>query len=136
MSYALSAALQAAVYQHLLADPELSALIGGAIYDEVPVGSTPPTYVSLGDESVRERSDMTGEGAEHRFTVSVISAAAGFRAAKDVAGAVADALQDAGLSVPQGHVVGVRFLRARARRVGTDNLRRIDLTFRARVEVN
>ena len=36
MSYAAAAALQTAIYDRLIADIALSALVGGAIYDALP----------------------------------------------------------------------------------------------------
>jgi len=133
MSYGVSAALQAAVYQHLAADAALAALVGSAIYDALPAGTLPDLYVSLGPEEARDRSDKTGGGALHLFTVSVVSAAAGFQAAKDAAAAVSDALVDAPLSLSRGVLVSLQFDRARAERL-TDGTRRIDLRFRARVD--
>ena len=41
MSYALSSALQSAVYQALLDDAALTALVGTAVYDALPVGAMP-----------------------------------------------------------------------------------------------
>lgn len=134
MSYGTGAALQAAVYQRLLASAALEALIGDAIHDAVPPGTVTGTYVSIGPEDVRDASDMTGGGAEHDFVVSVVTDAAGFQAAKAVAAAVSDTLVDATLILARGRLVGLWFLRARARRVETGEMRRIDLTFRARVE--
>jgi len=134
MSYASTAALQAAVYQRLMEDATLSALAGGAIYDAVPPGPLPDLYVTLGAEDVRDRSDGTGAGALHRFTVSVVTGAAGFQAAKAVAAAISDALAGADLGLARGRLVAIWFQRARARREGVGNLRRIDLTFRARVD--
>ena len=55
-------------------------------------------------------------------------------AAKTVAGIVSDALVTADLSLERGRLVALHFDRARAAREGTGDLRRIDLTFRARVE--
>lgn len=136
MSYAGSGALQEAVYQRLTGDAALAGLVGGAIYDVVPAGSLPATYVSLGPEEVRDASDKTGRGAEHRFTVSVVTGAAGFQAAKAAAGAISDALVDANLTLARGRLVSLGFLRARARRAQKNDVRRIDLTFRARVELD
>jgi len=87
MSYGIGAALQAAVYQRLRASSALDALIGDAIYDAVPPGTVTGTYVSLGPEDVRDASDVTGDGAEHDFVVSVVTDAAGFQSAKAVAAA-------------------------------------------------
>ncbi|QBF32271.1 DUF3168 domain-containing protein [Thalassococcus sp. S3] len=135
MSYAMSQALQEAVYQHLLADAGVSALVGGDVYDAVPAGTVPELYVSLGPETVLDRSDVTGDGAEHRFIVSVITQSAGFGAAKEVAAAVSDALQDADLALSRGTLVSMRFDRATARRTGrAGTIRQIDLRFHARVD--
>lgn len=134
MSYAAAAALQEAVYQKLAADAALGALVEGAIYDALPPGTLPPLYVTLGPEEVRDRSDKSGGGAWHRFTVSVITGSDGFHTAKRVAAAVSDALVGADLTLTRGRLAGLHFHRARARREGTGDLRRIDLTFRARVD--
>lgn len=134
MSYSVGAALQAAVYQKLVADTALEALVAGAIYDSVPPGTIAGTYVSLGPEDVRDASDQVGRGAVHEFTVSVVTDQAGFQSAKAVAAAVSDALADADLVLARGRLVGLWFLSARARRVEKADIRRIDLTFRARVE--
>lgn len=135
MTYAMAGALQAAVYQHLLADPGVAALIGGAVYDALPAGAKPETYVTVGGEEVRDRSDASGGGAEHRFTVSVVTSADGFAGAKAVAGAIGNALIDADLTLTHGRLVGLWFDRASARRAGqAGQARRIDLRFRARVE--
>ena len=137
MSYGVAAALQEAVYQHLLADAGVSALIGTAIYDALPAGTVPETYVTLGPEDARDRSDGTGAGAEHRFTVTVTTTAAGFAVAKDVAAAIGDALIDADLVLSRGSLVGLWFDRAIAARSGTGGtVRTINLRFRARVEDN
>lgn len=134
MSYGAAAALQEAVYQHLITDASLGALVQGAIYDAVPQGPLPALYVTLGPEDARPRSDCSGEGAWHRFTVSVVTDSAGFHAAKAVASAISDALVDAELTLSRGRVAALNFFRARAKREGTGALRRVDLTFQARVE--
>ncbi len=137
MSYAMASALQQALYQHLLDDALLHEELAGAIYDAVPAGALPDTYVAIGPEDVRDRSDGTGSGADHRFTLSVISRTAGFATAKRVAGLICDRLTDAELSLNRGRLVGLWFDRASARRSGTaDEDRRIDLRFRARIEDN
>ncbi|MFT4961671.1 MAG: hypothetical protein ACI92Z_002764 [Paracoccaceae bacterium] len=137
MSCGMAAALQSAVYQHLLADAGVSGLVGAAIYDGVPAGDVATTYVSLGPEDVRDSSDKSGPGAVHRFTVSVMTQTAGFAAAKEVAAAITDALEEADLVLNRGRVVGLWFERASARRSGTaGHIRRIDLRFRARMEDN
>ena len=134
MSYAAAAALQEAVFQKLSGDSTLSALVGSAVYDALPAGTLPDTYVTLGPEDARDRSDRSGGGAWHRFTISVITESDGFHAAKQVAAAINDALVGADLTLTRGRLAGLYFFRAQAKREGTGNLRRIDLTFRARID--
>lgn len=136
MSYALSAPLQSAVYECLLADARVQATVGTHVYDALPSGRVPDLYVTLGAEVVRDKSDATGAGAEHDLTITVVTGAAGFQQAKEAAAAISDALDDPALSLSRGRLVGMRFLKAQAARVGTGTIRRIDLKFRARVEDN
>lgn len=131
MSYGAAAALQAAVYQHLSADP---ALAGVAIHDAVPSGPS-GTFVLVGPEEARDASDRSGAGAEHRLAVSVISDGAGFLAAKTIAVAISDSLAGASLVLARGRLVSLLFQRASARRIDEGEVRRIDLTFRARIEL-
>lgn len=134
MTYAVAAALQAAVFARLSADTGVSAQVGTAIYDAVPPGDAPATFVIIGPEDVRDRSDASGSGAEHRLTVSVMSSQSGFMAAKSVAGAISEALADADLPLSRGRLVGIGFVQAVAKATADGQGRRIDLTFRARVE--
>lgn len=131
MSYAASAALQSAVYGRLTSFPALS---GVTIVDAVAPGAGKGKFVLLGPETVTDRSDKTGAGAEHLFQVSVVSDDTGFLSAKAIAGHVSDALVDANLSLSAGHLVALSFVRATARRLKEGDHRRIDLIFRARVD--
>lgn len=133
MSYGVSAALQTAVYQRLAADPALAALVGASIFDALPAGVLPPLYVVLGAEEVRDASDKTGGGALHEFTVSVLTESAGFATAKAAAAAVSDTLVDAPLVLARGTLVSLNFYKAKAARIGTGDMRQINLIFRARV---
>ena len=138
MSYQASVALQGAVYLALRTDPALAALIGDASYDAMPVAAPPGTYVSLGPEDVRDAGDMTAPGALHDFVVSVLSGtdeANGFGAVKEVAVAVSEALEEADITLDRGHLAGLWFLRARARRAENGAGRRVDMTFRARIDL-
>ena len=135
MSYAVAAPLQEALYTRLAGDPAVQALAGDAVYDAVPPGTPPGTFVVVGPEEVQDRSDATGAGAEHRLRISVVSAASGFQRAKELAGAVSDALLASPVpELRRGRVVGLWFQRAEAARVRTTGARRIDLFFRVRVE--
>ena len=130
MSYGLAAAVQAAVHGALVAEGDLA---GVPVLDAVPPGGAGGTFVLIGGEEVRDASDASGAGAEHRVAISVRSDAAGFQAAKGVAAAICTAME--GLALPgPGRVVGVGFLKAVAKRSGDGAERRIDLTFRVRIE--
>jgi hypothetical protein len=131
MSYGAAAALQSAVYQALLGFPALS---GVAIYDAVPPGVT-GTFVLIGPEEARDQSDKSGAGAEHQMVISVITDATGFLSIKTVAAAISDALIGVPLVLSRGQLVSLFFIRASARRISEGETRRIDLTFRARVQL-
>ena len=136
MTYALSAPLQSAIFARLAAAADLTAIVGDAIFDAVPYGTVPPTYVTIGDETVRDRSDKDGGGAWHDFELSVVTEAAGFQTAKRAAAAICDAILGAEIGLERGYVVGVWFLKARAQRIGSNDQRRIDLRFRAHLQDN
>ena len=136
MSYGVALALQTAVFQRLTAHAPLTALVGSAIFDAPPTGILPAIYVALGPETARDRSDKTGRGAEHEFTISVVTEASGFATAKAAAAAVSDALVDAPLTLARGSLVALNFTRAVAARIGAGDQRQVDLIFRARVEDN
>jgi hypothetical protein len=132
MSYLASAALQTAIFARLSNDP---ALTGVAIVDAMPPGVPAGSFVLLGPEQALDQSDKTGLGAEHRVEIAVISDAAGFLPAKTIAAAVCAALLGASLTLSVGRLVSLNFTRATARRLDEGTSRRIDLQFRARVEV-
>lgn len=132
MSYAGAAALQAAVFARLSG---WGGLAGVPVFDAMPAGGGAGTFVLLGPEEARDASDRTGDGAEHRLVISVISDATGFLAAKTVAVAISDALAGAELVLSVGRLVGLEFQRALARRLEDGGVRRIDLTFRARLDL-
>lgn len=127
MSYAMSAALQKAVFQQL-------DVLSTPVFDAVPSGPVPDLYISIGPEEARNASDATGAGAIHLFTISVFSTAPSFAKAKEVAAQVCDALSQPMPWLDRGTLIDLSFMRARARRVGDGGGRQIDLRFRARVE--
>ena len=136
MSYVIAPALQSAIFQHLAADSALAARLGGALYDAIPPATPPATYALIGVEEVFDRSDKTGNGAEHRLTISVVTNASGFLAAKQAAARICELLDAPNLALSRGRLVGMWFDRAEARKIEGDQTRRIDLRFRARVEDN
>lgn len=131
MSYAAAAALQAAIFQRLSG---WAGLAGISVVDEFPSGGGKGTFLLLGPETVLDKGDDTGAGAEHQFEISVISDAKGFMDAKTAAAEVSNALVDASLTLTTGVLVGIRFSRAVAKRLRQGDVRRIDMTFRARVD--
>jgi Protein of unknown function (DUF3168) len=140
VSYALSAGLQARIYQRLAGDAALAALVGDAVYDAPPERAAPdeaaPDYVSLGEETVRANDTKTSQGALHDFTVTVHSARDGFDRAKRIAAAVCACLVDAPLPLEGGRLVALRFLRAAAERGRAPEKRTVSLRFRAVVDLD
>lgn len=132
MSYSAAASLQSAIFARLTG---WASLAGVSVVDALPPGSGTGTFVLLGPETASDQSDKSGSGAEHMLQISVISDAQGFMAAKTVAGHVSDALVGASLTLTTGVLVGMSFVRATARRLNSGDSRRIDLTFRARIEL-
>ena len=133
MSYAMSAALQEAVFASLSGNTALTALVGG-IYDSPPPGDgTPPsgTYITLGDEVAKDRSSASHKGCTLDFEINIHSDFAGYSAAKEVAGLVVDALDWAELFLNRGSLLNLKFLKSRARRGVAPETRRIALVFRA-----
>ena len=137
MSLALSGELQGAIYTILIGDAALVALVGAEIYDApLPVGGALPSgeHVTLGEEIVKPFGSITSSGGVHDFDVVVHSTANGFAAAKAVSARVSDALVDANLAVTGGHLVSLRFVKAKAKRGLAPELRRIEMRFRAVIE--
>jgi hypothetical protein len=132
MSYHAAAVLQSALYGVLSSAPALS---GVSILDAMPPGTAPSTFVLIGPEVAIDQSDGSGPGAEHRFVISVISDATGFLSVKTIAAAVSQSVLDGSMTLASGNLVSVNFLKAVAQRLEQGNTRRIDMTFRARVEL-
>lgn len=130
MSYAISTALQAAVFTALSGDVTLAGLIGTAIYDAPPV-VVDSTYILLGEDEAKDRSSGSHKGVTLDLEVNVISDIAGFSTAKTVAAAICDVLIDADLPLSRGALVNLKFLKSRARRGASPEQRRIALVFRA-----
>ena len=131
MSYASGAALQAAVYTCLTGHAGLADIV---VADALPPGTPPETWVRIGAEEVRDASDQTAAGAEHRLEISVLSQAEGFADAKSVAAEITEALAPGALALTGVVVRGPWFLGAKAVRSRRSGERRIDLTFRVRLD--
>ena len=103
MSAAL--ALRRAVQARLAADAELTALVGGRIYDRVPDRARAP-YVTHGEI---ETLPIDGEGAaEHLFALEVWSRARGGTEVLRILDRLARALRDVPASLAGHRLVSLR----------------------------
>jgi len=138
MTYALSWPLQEGVFQLLSNDAGVAAQVGGRIYDAPlpPIAETEPDgiYVTLGDETVRDWSTATDTGAQHMLTIGVYAPRRGFAEAKQVAGAISEALHAGTITMSRGRVILLRFVAARTGRAEGDALRRIEMRFKVTLE--
>ncbi|MGH1577209.1 DUF3168 domain-containing protein [Planktotalea sp.] len=133
MSVLLSDVLQSAVYDRLVANVELGAIVNAHIYDAMPAGPVPDLYVLIGEEVVKDSSDVSGAGSQHDVLISLISTADSFLTLKQAASAVWTALDSSDLVLSEGRVVGFWFRASTAKR-SSSGQRKIDLKFRARLE--
>ena len=138
MTYALSWPLQQAVFEALAADPAVTALVGGRIYDAPPPfeadAAPSEPWITLGDERVDDWSTKDSAGTVHLLTIAVHATKRGFGETKRVAGAVCDLLTAAALAPARGRVIHVGFVSGRTRRSGNDAMRHVELRFRVLVE--
>lgn len=136
MSYAGAVFLQAAIWRILRNEPDLQEIVDDAVYDAMPVEPPSGVHVAIGGEDVLDVGDMTAAGARHDFVVSVLDGreAGGFSAVKRAAVVIGRTLEGAAPELDHGRVVAIWFLRAKARRGGRGGARRVDLTFRARLD--
>lgn len=137
MTYALSEPIQAAIFDRLVNDVAVSNLVGAHIFDAPIVldgVDRPADYVTIGAETVRNRSSNTSHGALHDLSIVVHSNSDGFQSSKRIAGAICDALLDATLPLSRGDLVYLRFLKAKADTGDAPVRRKITLQFRAFAE--
>ena len=104
--------LQRALHAALLADPGVSALVGGRVFDRVPrpAPGTAAPYLLIGEASASDRSCTAVAGEEHTLQVTAVSRAAGHGEAKRLLAAVAAALE-AHPPAPDGHALVALFVR-------------------------
>lgn len=100
--------LQTAIHSALIADPALTALLGGQrLFDHVPRG-TPFPYITFGQTTERDWSTGGGEGGEHVVTLHVWSQARGRRQIQTIAAAVRALMHDAELSLNDHRLINLR----------------------------
>ncbi|WP_420131987.1 DUF3168 domain-containing protein [Rhodopseudomonas sp.] len=130
------AALRAAIYQALIADPGLNAALGGArVYDEPPRDAAFP-YVTLGEARISDVSADDAPLQEHQLTLHAWSRQGGHKEAHVITGALLQALDDAPLK-PAGHrLVNLRFALGDIRRAADGRTYHALVRFRAVTEPN
>ena len=129
-------ALRAAILAHLSADPELAALMGGAVrlHDEAPRAAE-PVYAVFGAASARDWSADAGPGHEHEAAIVAWGKSGSARSALLAAERMAGLLHDAALA-PAGHrLVLIRVTAIESDRDEKANLARATLRLRALTEV-
>ena len=131
MPTAASAALRAAIYEALIADSALTALLGGPnVYDEPPRLASFP-YVTLGETRVSDFSAGGESSLEHQLTLHAWSRQGGHREAHLITGALLQALDDAPLTLAGHHLVNLRFSLADVRRESDGRTYHAIVRFRA-----
>jgi hypothetical protein len=135
MSLVHSQALQVEIYSTLSANTALGTLVGTHIYDAVPNGELASNYVLLGEGKVTNRGDYTGKAGRHDITISVVSNANGFSDAKLIASEICDILDENPMTLSVGNLRRIQFRSARVRRNTGATERRIDVVFRALIDV-
>ncbi len=102
--------LQKAVYNQLIIDDALKALLGDPprLYDGPPRKAVFP-YAALGETRVKDWPGVDG-GLEHDLRVHVFSRYEGRREVKEILNAVYDALHERDFSVEGRRLVHIRFV--------------------------
>lgn len=110
---ALDALLEAqeAIYDVLVADSGVGALVDNRIYDSVPPDPTYP-FVNVGEGDAVEADDKTKDGALQTATVHIWSRKDGFKEVKQIMGAVHTALHRIDLTVDGAEVGWIRWTSA------------------------
>lgn len=127
-------ALQEAVFDALVADATLEALIAGAkIFDAVPRNAEAP-YVQIGEFSARDWSTATEAGTEILFAIVVWSRLPGRSEGFEIAERVVTLLHDAALTLDGFRLVNLRHVATETARVEKPEGRRAVVRFRAVVE--
>lgn len=129
-----AATLRAAVFARLSTDPVLLAELGGARVYDVPPASPVFPYVTIGEAQVTDWSTATEAGEEHRLTLNAWSRQGGHDEAHRIAGAVQEALHDAGLALTGARLVNLRATGAEIRREAGGRTYRALIRFRAVTE--
>jgi hypothetical protein len=127
-------ALQEAMFEALVGDAPLVALLGGAkVFDGARRNAEAP-YVHLGEIVARDWSTATEEGTEISFAIVVWSRAAGRSEGLLIAERVVGLLHDAALTLDGFRLVNLLHVATETARVEKPDGRRAVVRFRAVVE--
>lgn len=107
MTYPSHFSLQQSVYETLNNDATLAALVVG-VFDHVPSGTDYP-FITLGEGSARDWSNLEHQGTQHQVTLRVYSREAGRKQASTIIERIV-ALMHGGFSVSGQSVRSIRFL--------------------------
>lgn len=125
--------LQVAIVNVLKADPDVSTMTAGRVYDRVPLDAGYP-YISFGPEQdIPEDADCI-EASEIILQIDVWSQDPGFREARRIGKAVKRALTDEAITLTDNALVYFEFDGRRVLRDPDGNTSHVVLTFRAGVE--
>ena len=108
--------LQTSIYQALVVDAGILALLGSPrVYDDVPQRVELP-YLTIGQTTVRDWSTGTEPGDEHQLTLHVWSRAEGRHETHELMAALKAALHGRHLSLDGHRLVNLRHELSEARR--------------------
>jgi len=128
-------ALQKFIYEMLVADPALTALIGaGRVFDDPPADLDPP-YLVLGHWTVADLGSSMEAGEEHSIDLVLWSSAHGRLQVTQAAAAVRAALAGVAGSLNPAHTLAMlQFASSRVERDAATRYFRAVLRFRAVTE--
>jgi len=106
--------LQAAIYDILVADAGVGALVGNRIYDRVPMAGDMPPYITFGPSDDFENDADCITSADHSLQIDVWSEKqGGFKECKEVTHAVKVALHLVSVNLPTHALVELRVTQRR-----------------------
>ena len=129
-------ALRGAILARCAADPELAALMGGAVrlHDEPPRAAE-PVYAAFASASAEDWSTDLSRGHEHKAAITVWARPGSARTALVAAERIAALLEDAGFALEGHRLVNLRVTAIEAGRDPEANLSLVTVRLRAVTEV-
>lgn len=104
--------LQAAIYEILLADTAVNALVDDRVFDRVPKSGDVPPYITFGPSDEVEDEMVCITSAEHSLQIDVWSEKqGGFKECKEITFAVKKALHEIEIDLPTHALVQIRVAR-------------------------